>query len=78
MNLLCYPLTGGHGRWHHPMACVDMGPVWTAAGDGLVAPGVTASVSATVPAAGAARRVGSKTGANKVAGFQARGRRERS
>lgn len=38
------------------MACVDMGPVWTAAGDGLVAPGVTASVSDTVPAAGAAGR----------------------
>lgn len=36
------------------MACVDTVPGWTAAGDGRAAPGVTASVSATMPAAAAA------------------------
>lgn len=35
------------------MACVDTGPGWTAAGDGRAAPGVTASVSAIMPAAAA-------------------------
>lgn len=59
--------TGGRGRWPRPMACVDTGPGWTAAGDGRAAPGVTASVSAIMPAAAAA----GANRANKVVRFQA-------
>lgn len=51
------------------MACVDTGPGWTAAGDGRAAPGVTASVSAIMPAAAAAAAGANR--ANKVARFQA-------
>lgn len=59
-DLLCFfycLLTGGPGRWSHPMAYVATERVSTAAGAGHGAPGGTASVS-SLPLPWAARARG--------------------
>lgn len=51
------------------MACVGTVPEWTAAGAGRAAPGVTASVSAIMPAAAAAA-AGSGPGLTRLQGVK--------